>query len=93
MNSDPTEIKARLIPQEDGVPHIRIEMNGPGHDLIEMTACIAHKLITMDTLDRNEEQNRKEYLFGLVNSWLDGKTLSDSQNDEMLVTVRRDAVQ
>lgn len=48
-----------------------VEMNGQGDELTQLVASAAIKMFSLGTTNKNIIQMRKQYLFGIINKWLD----------------------
>lgn len=56
------EIHANLV-NENGKLKVKVEANGYGLDLLDMTACIAADVIAADADDEGVIERRKQYFF------------------------------
>lgn len=59
-----------------------VEMNGQGDELTQLVACVAIKLFSLGTTNKNIIQMRKQYLFGVINKWLDEDSVQDIEPKE-----------
>lgn len=59
-----------------------VEMNGQGDELTQLVASAAIKMFSLGTTNKNIIQMRKQYLFGIINKWLDeNKGEKENGND------------
>lgn len=59
-----------------------VEMNGQGDELTQLVACVAIKMFSLGTTNKNIIQMRKQYLFGIINRWLDEDSVKDVELKE-----------
>lgn len=61
---------------------VYVEMNGQGDELTRLVASVAIKMFSLGTTNKNIIQMRKQYLFGIINKWLDEDSVQDIELKE-----------
>lgn len=61
---------------------VYVEMNGQGDELTRLVASAAIKIFSLGTTNKNIIQMRKQYLFNIINKWLDEDSVQDIELKE-----------
>ena len=61
---------------------VYVEMNGQGYELTRLVASVAIKMFSLGTTNKNIIQMRKQYLFNIINRWLDEDSVQDVELKE-----------
>lgn len=61
---------------------VYVEMNGQGDELTRLVASVAIKMFSLGTTNKNIIQMRKQYLFDIINKWLDEDSVQDIELKE-----------
>lgn len=61
---------------------VYVEMNGQGDELTRIVASVAIKMFSLGTTNKNIIQMRKQYLFDIINKWLDEDSVQDIELKE-----------
>lgn len=61
---------------------VYVEMNGQGDELTRLVASVAIKMFSLGTTNKNIIQMRKQYLFDIINKWLDEDSIQDIELKE-----------
>lgn len=61
---------------------VYVEMNGQGDELTRLVASVAIKMFSLGTSNKNIIQMRKQYLFDIINKWLDEDSVKDIELKE-----------
>ena len=61
---------------------VYVEMNGQGGELTRLVASVAIKMFSLGTTNKNIIQMRKQYLFDIINKWLDEDSVQDVELKE-----------
>ena len=61
---------------------VYVEMNGQGDELTRLVASVAIKMFSLGTTNKNIIQMRKQYLFDIINKWLDEDSVKDIELKE-----------
>lgn len=61
---------------------VYVKMNGQGDELTRLVASVAIKMFSLGTTNKNIIQMRKQYLFDIINKWLDEDSVQDIELKE-----------